>query len=96
MPDTNPFKGKPAPPASPMRTLHRFAKPGGHWAEIRERKVTQWQALEFLVIVDGSMLESQMFHGARINEYPAAIEERIKQFTDGDWTREPRPQEGLN
>jgi hypothetical protein len=30
-----------------MRVLHRFMKAGGHWAEIRERSVTQFRAIEF-------------------------------------------------
>jgi len=68
-----------------MRRLYRFEKAGGHWAEIRERKVTQWQAFEFLVFVDGSLLESQMFHGARLPEYPAALAARVKQFSKDDW-----------
>lgn len=74
-------------PAAPMRVLHRFTKPG-HVAEIRERKVTTFRAIEFMVYVDGSLLESELFHGARLPAYPAAIEARIKQFTDGGWTQE--------
>ena len=54
-----------------MRVLRRFTKPSGHWAEIRERKVTQFHALEFLVFVDGlRWLESQLFHDGREAEYP--------------------------
>lgn len=47
-----------------MRVLRRFTKPG-HWAEIRERQVTMFNAIEFIVFVDDSLLESQMFHGGR-------------------------------
>ena len=72
-----------------MRLLHRFTKPGDHWAEIRERKVTQFRAIEFIVFVDGSLLESQMFHSGREAEYPDALGQRIKQFVDGGWTEEP-------
>jgi hypothetical protein len=68
----------------------RFTKPG-HWAEIRERKVTQFRGIEFLVFVDGSLLESQMFHNGREVEYPGAIEERLRQFIDGGWTETIRP-----
>ena len=71
-----------------MSVLHRFTKPGGHSAEIRERKVTQFQALEFLVFVDGPLLESQMFHNGREAEYPKELDARIKQFTDGGWIEE--------
>ena len=41
------------PPEPPMRVLHRFTKPGGHWADIRLRNVNQFDALEFDVFVDG-------------------------------------------
>jgi len=34
-----------------MRVLHRFEKPGARWAEIRERKVTQFRAIEFIVLL---------------------------------------------
>ena len=69
-----------------MRVLHRFTKPDNHWAEIRERKVTQFRAIEFLVFVDGSLLESQMFHNGREVEYPAAMRVRIQQFVENGWT----------
>ena len=72
-----------------MRVLHRFTKPGGHWAEIRERKVTTFRAIEYIVFVDGSLLESELFHGGREAEYPAALEARIQQFIDGGWTETP-------
>jgi hypothetical protein len=42
--------------------------------------VTQFAALEILTFVDGSMLESRMFHGEQVAEYPAALKERIAQF----------------
>lgn len=73
-----------------MTVLHRFTKPG-HWAEIRERKVTQFYAIEFLVFVDGSLLESQMFHGARIAEYPAQLHDRIARYLERGWSDEPLP-----
>ncbi len=81
----NPFKGRTASTHAPMRVLHRFTKPGGHWAEIRERNVTNLRAIEFIVFVDGSLLESQLFHNGREALYPAELEARIKQFTDGGW-----------
>ena len=81
--DSNPFKGRIANVSAPMRVLHRFTKPGGHWAEIRERTVTIFHAIEYLVFVDGSLLESALFHNGREAEYPKEIEVRIKQFIDG-------------
>jgi hypothetical protein len=68
----NPFKGRVLNPTTPMRVLHRFTKPG-HWAEIRERQVTQFRAIEFLVFVDGSLLESRLFHNGREVEYPVEL-----------------------
>jgi hypothetical protein len=71
--------------SAPTRVLYRFTKPGGHWAEIRERKVTTFRAIEYIVLVDGSLLESELFHNGREAEYPKALEARIKQFIDGGW-----------
>lgn len=85
----NPFKGRITHVNGPMRVLHRFTKPGGHWAEIRERKVTTFRAIEYIVFVDGSLLESQLFHHGREAQYPAALEARIKQFIDNGWTETP-------
>ena len=64
-----------------------FTKPGGHWAEIRERKVTMFRAIEYTVFVDGSLLEGELFYNGREAEYPKAIEARIKQFSDGGWQK---------
>lgn len=85
----DPFRGRSGNAAAPMIVLHRFTKPGGHVAEIRERNVTESRAIEFLVFVDGSLLESQMFHGGREVEYPAALGATITQFTGNGWTKEP-------
>lgn len=65
MTDSTPFRGRITHVNAPMRVLHRFTKPGGHWAEIRERKVTTFRAIEYIVYVDGSLLESEMFHHGR-------------------------------
>lgn len=86
---SDPFKGRAAAPPTPMRVLHRFERTGGSWAEIRERQVTQWRAIEFLVYVDGGLLETQLFHGGREVEYPAALTDRIRQFLDDGWQRVP-------
>ena len=47
-----PFTRRVAQLPAPMRVLHRFTKPGGHVAEIRERTVTAFKALEWLVSVE--------------------------------------------
>src|SRR5688572_263803 len=86
MSDLTPFRGRIKNVLVPMRTLYRFTKPGGHWAEIRERKVTTFRAIEYIVFVDGSLLESELFHNGREAEYPKALEARIKQFLDGGWS----------
>ena len=85
MSNINPFKGRAIQSSAPMRVLHRFTKPGGHWAEIRERKVTTFRAIEYIVFADGSLLESELFHNGREVDYPKALEGRIKQFIDGGW-----------
>ena len=89
MSSINPFKGRTTQVGAPMRALHHFTKPGGHWAEIRERKVTTFKAIEYVVFVDGSLLESQLFHNGREVEYPKELAARIKQFTDNGWTEVP-------
>lgn len=85
MADPTPFRGRIQQVRLPLRTLYRFEKPGGHWAEIRERKITTFRAIEYMVFVDGSLLESELFHNGREAQYPAAIDARIKQFTDHGW-----------
>ena len=86
-----PFKGRIGRRTAPMRTLYRFEKPGGHWAEIRERKVSRFNGLEFIVFMDGSLLESELFHHGREAQYPAALQARIQQFFDGDWQQVRTP-----
>jgi len=82
MSDITPFKGRTINMSAPMRVLHRFTKPG-HWAEIRERKLTTFRAIEYIVFMDGSLLDSMLFHNGREAEYPKELAIRIKQFVDG-------------
>jgi len=72
-----------------MRVLYLFTKAGGHVAEIRERNVVPFRGLEFIVFVDGSLLESQMFHGERLAVYSSELAARVQQFLDGGWIAEP-------
>lgn len=91
--DITPFKGRRATAIEPTRILMRFAK-AGRVAEIRERTVASFKAIEFIVYVDGALLESQMFHEARLEAYVPALAERAKQFTDHGWFEQavtPRP-----
>ena len=88
MSDISPFKGRILNPPAPMRVLHRFTKPG-HWAEIGERKVTTFRAIEYIVFMDGSLLDSMLFHNGREVEYPKELAIRIAQFVDVGWVEEP-------
>lgn len=85
--DITPFKGRTVGAPAPRRLLKRFAKPG-HFAEIHERTVATFDAIEFIVFVDGSLLESHMFHGRRLKEYGPAIDDRAEQFTGEGWLEE--------
>jgi hypothetical protein len=88
MGDITPFKGERLTAAPPMRVLHRFTK-NGHVVEVRERKVTHFRALEFIVFFDGQLQESQLFHHGRELEYPAALAACVAQYVDGGWKQEP-------
>lgn len=61
----------------------------GRVAEIHERAVTAFAAVEFIVFVDGSMMKSELFHGKRIADYPAALHALAERFMDNDWTEQP-------
>ena len=82
--DVTPFTGRRVTATVPTRLLHRFTKPG-HMAEIRERRVTEFAAFEWFVYIDGEMTESQMFHGALVDRYPANLAARVQQFVEGGW-----------
>ena len=82
--DVTPFKGRTVNVNVETRLVKQFTK-GSHVAEIRERTVSTFQAIEFIVFIDGSLLESQMFHGRRVEEYAPALEVRAKQFTGDGW-----------
>jgi hypothetical protein len=79
-----------------MRVLHRFTKPNGHWVEIREPQAMQFNGIEYLIFVDGSMLGSELFHSGRAPEYPAALSARVKQFTDRGWVPDPLRLDSVN
>ena len=82
--DVTPFKGRSASARVKTRLVRKFTK-GSRVVEVRERTVSAFQAIEFIVFIDGSLLESQMFHGRRLSEYPSALEHRAKRFTDDSW-----------
>ena len=82
-----PFKGRVASVGIPTYLLRRFRKPG-HVAEIRERTITSFNAIEYIVSIDGALLDSQLFHGARRASYEGALNERIRQFVDSGWVEQ--------
>lgn len=94
MSDITPFAGPRQTSSAAMIVLYRFTRGGGRSVEIRERKVAQWQALEYLVFLDGHLVESQMFHGSRVAEYPAALAARVKDYQDDGWQEEPQTKAG--
>ncbi len=69
----------------PMRVLHRFTKPGGHVAEIKERRITNFEALEWMEFIDGNLIESRMYHGERVAFYGAELLERVEILMAGGW-----------
>ena len=71
----------------PMRVLYRFTKPGGHVAEIRERRITSFEALEWMEFIDGNLIESRMYHGERLTCYAAELLERVDILRAGGWVQ---------
>ena len=82
-----PFKGRVTRVDVSMPLLRRFRKPG-HVAEISERVVTAFNGIEYVVFVDGDLLESQLFHGARRTSYDSALKERVRQFVADGWVEQ--------
>jgi len=68
----------------PTRVIRRFRKTA-HVAEIRERKVTTFRAIEWLLFVDGQLLESRMYHGARLRAYPGELDECSVDLQKDGW-----------
>jgi len=74
-----------------VRVLARFTKPGGHRAEIHERKQESSRfsgAIEYAVFVNGSFLGGELFQREQYAEYSASLDSRIQQFTNDGWTLE--------
>lgn len=62
--DITPFKGRNTASVVPTRLLYRFTK-ADRVAEIHERTITSFNAVEFMILIDSSLRESQMFHVSR-------------------------------
>lgn len=86
--DITPFKGRKSRESTPTQVLRRFVK-SGRIAEIHERSLTALAAVEFIVFVDGSMMKSELFHGKRLPDYPAALKTLGERFKENDWIEQP-------
>lgn len=71
-----------------MRLVRRYLKPG-HVAEIRERTVVQISGFEFFVFINGTLIESQLFHGERLGSYADELQACCAQFRAGGWIEDP-------
>jgi len=83
-----PFEGKRVTAPVPTRVIRRFCKPA-HVAEIRERKVTTFRALEWLLFVDGQLLETRLYHGARLRAYAGELDECTVDLQKNGWIEDP-------
>src|SRR5688572_17515959 len=84
MTSTNPFKGRLITIVSPMRVIRHFSK-DEHVVELRERKVTQWAAIEWLLFVDDVLIESRMYHGDGVQRYAHELSEVIENLRSAGW-----------
>lgn len=94
LPDITPFKGRVNPTAVPTRLVRLFVK-SGHVIEIRERTVTAFKAIEFIVFIDGALRCSELFHGPRVPDYQAALETRARQLAENGWIERPLSADGF-
>ena len=51
-----------------------------------------FRAIEYIVFMDGSLLDSMLFHNGREAVYPQELGARVKQFTDGGWVEAAIPE----
>ena len=70
--------------ATALRIVRRFLKPS-QVAEIRERTVSQVRGFEFLVFINGSLIESQVFCGDRLGMYAHELQACCAQFQETGW-----------
>lgn len=83
--DTNPFKGRRVDVPVPTRVIRRFTNPRRCTAEIRERVITQFEALEWLLYIDGALVESRMYYGARSPLYGPELAEVVNDLKANGW-----------
>jgi hypothetical protein len=69
----------------PIRTRHRFTKPGGQVAEIKERSVISLDALEWIVFIDDAQVESRLYLKYREDLYEPELRERIEALKADGW-----------
>jgi hypothetical protein len=92
--EITPFKGCRQNTCAPTRVVRRFVKPG-HVAEIHERTVTSFNALEFIVFIDGCLRYSELFHGKRLADYRSTLNARLMQFTAKGWIEQISSENGV-
>lgn len=92
--DITPFKGRTQHSPTPTRIVRRFTK-SGHVAEIHERAIAAFNAVEFIVFIDGVLRYSQLFHGKKLTDYPSTLNARANQFTDKGWIEQVSSVHGL-
>lgn len=83
-----PFKGRIDRACATTRAVNRFVK-SGHVAEIHERTVAEFGAVELIVFIDGELRYSQLFHGQQLTDYRPNVKARAKQFADKGWIEQP-------
>ncbi len=80
-----PFRGRAGAAPAPERAIYRFIK-GAERAEIRERTPRGLEGIEWLAFIGESLLESRLYHGARLASFAQELEERRAAFVAEGWT----------
>ena len=89
MTDITPFRGRVINVPKPQRVIRRFTRRSGAVAEVRERQVTQFGALEWLLFVDNVLVETRLYHGARLEAYASELDQVANEMTVDGWHEVP-------
>lgn len=73
-----------------IRTRHRFTKPDGRVAEIKERSVMSLDALEWIVFIDDARVESRFYLKYREDLYEPELRARIEALKADGWLEDPQ------
>ncbi|CAB4177480.1 hypothetical protein UFOVP998_60 [uncultured Caudovirales phage] len=82
-----PFEGQRINVPVAMRVISRFHKPG-RVAEIRERRVTTLHAIEWLLFVEDNLIETRLYHGARLAAYAGELEDVREGLRSKGWAED--------